>query len=196
MSEHAYRTTKPRHLAVHREAVAGREVFTARLHAAILQLGQGPLRPLQRRIGFGGPIVITGLEHVDDAHVPWGWRIITPKGKPEIVPLPRGAGSAAAQQWLKNNQPSAACDPLYMLKDHGITYQSRIHLGRGAYNTYYPALFEYADALWVWYRDGDPQGDFYGEPGTITWDRVSLGEMSFAYATAYEAATARIKETV
>lgn len=197
MVDHTYRTTDPAALAAYRAAVAARDEFTTRLLSDITILGAGKLRPLSREVGFGGPVEICGLQYQDDAHVPWGWRVVSPNGNHRLEPKPSGAGSAAAKRWLAEHQPGPACDPRYVLKTHGITYQSRIHTSGGGFRTYTPAVFEYDDALWVWYRDGDPDADFPGEPCQITWEQVPLADMQKTYAAAYEAATTgRVKETV
>lgn len=196
MPEHTYRTTDPAILAAHRAAVAARDEFTTRLNVDIAALDAGPLRPLSRHAGFGGPVEIAGLEFVDSAHVPWGWRVVNRNGTEQIEPKTSGAGSADAKRWLAEHQPGAACDPHFVLKDHGIAYQGRVHFSGGRYNTYYPSLFEHDGALWLWYQHGTPEGDFPREECEITWDRVPLADMHTAYATAYTAATTRIKETV
>ena len=195
MCDHTYRTTDEAALVAYRAAVAARDAYTTQLHTAITGLGAGNLRPLYRTTAFGGPVALTGFEYSDAAHVPWGWRIVNYKGKFRIEPKNGGAGAAAAKRWLDERQPGPACDPRYMLKAHGITYQSRVHFTSGEFNTYYPTLFEYDDALWIWYRDGAPDADFPKEPCTVTWEREPLAKMQAAYAATYEANTDRTKET-
>lgn len=196
MFEHCYRTTDPAALAAHRAAVAALAEFTAWLYTEIATLNAGDLKPLSRNGAFGGPVELAGLEYVDASHVPWGWRVLNHKGKYRIEPKSVGAGSAAAKKWLEEHQPGPDRDPRYVLKNHGIAYQSRVHFTGGGFETYTPALFEHDAALWIWYRDGAPDGDFPRDPCQITWDRVPLADMQTAYAAAYEAATDRAKESV
>lgn len=195
MSDHAYRTDDLAVLAAHRAAVAARTAFTATLAADILDLGAGPLRPLQARHS-GGPVTIAGFQFAGSANVPWGWRVVSRSGQERIEPKVSGSGSSAAKRWLAEHQPGEACDPHFVLKPHGIAYQSRVHFTGGRYNVYFPSLFEYDDALWLWYQDGVPEGDFPREASEITWARVPITDMHTAYAAAHEAVTARIKETV
>jgi hypothetical protein len=194
--DHTYRTTEAAALAAYRAAVAARDEFTAKLHVAIAALGAGKLRPLYCTTAFGGPIALKGLEYLYAGHVPWGWRVVNCRGTYQIEPKSSGAGAAAAKRWLAEHQPSPDCDPRYMLKGHGITYQSRVHFTGGRFNTYFPSLFEYDGALWIWYRDGAPDADFPKEPCEITWERVPVEEMQTAYAATHKANTNSPKEKV
>lgn len=183
--QYTYRTDGPAALAAYRTAVAARAVFTAQLHVDAAAIGGNNGARCGVR-GFGGPEYIPGLEPDGSGTIPAGWRIVRDRLEPAL----RGPGSAAARRWLKEHQPTPGLDRRYVLKGHGLAYQSRVSVGGDGYKSYLPDLFEHDGQLWACYR-GEPDGDFPGEPARLTWPACTLAEFHTAQAAAEQDLAAR-----
>lgn len=179
---YAYRTSDPAALAAYRTAVEARKQFGARLRADAAAIGHN-LGVLSAHRGFGGPEEIVGLEPDQTGKTPDGWRIVRGRLEPAL----RGKGSAAARRWLEDHQPPPDVDRRWVLKKHGLAYQSRIPAAGGTYKGYVPVLFEHDGYLWACYK-GRPDGDFPGESSGLTWPACPLDEYETARIGAEHAA--------
>lgn len=166
---HAYATDGPEAIAAYRAARAARTEFSSRLLAAAAALG-GNIGPVSGPQGFGGPEVIYGLMPDGSGTTPAGWRIVS-RGTSKRLEPATGAAGKNAVRWLAAFQPPPEVDPLYVLKAHGLAYQSRTRRAGGGHNTHSPIVFEHRGKLWAGYL-GQPDGDFPGEPSGLTWDEV------------------------
>jgi hypothetical protein len=169
-TKYAYRTFDPAALAAYRTAVAARREYTVRIRAAAAALG-GNVGALAGNTSFGGPEKIFGLSPDGSGTVPAGWCIV----RRQLEPAKRGPGSAAARRWLEQHQPPPGVDILFVLKDHGLAYQSRVYIGGGSYQVHHPIIIERDDTLFACYL-GKPDGDFPEEPAGMTWDELPTAE--------------------
>lgn len=166
----AYRTTDPAAINAYRTAVIARAGFTARLRAATAAIGANT-GAVSTYTAFGGPEKIVGLDPDNSGVIPVGWRVV----RGDLVPARSGPGAAAARRWLKEHQPAATLDPRYVLKSHGLAYQSRVPTGGGTYDVHLPIVDEHNGVLWACYQ-GEPDGDFPGEDPGLTWEPRPLEE--------------------
>lgn len=173
---YVYRTDNPEALAAYRTAVAARAEFGHRLRADAAALGRNN-GALVGDTAFGGPEKVVGLDPDTSGAIPAGWRIV--RGR--LEPAKRGQGAADARRWLDEHQPGADRDPRYVLKAHGLPYQSRVYLGGGSFHAHLPVLFEHDGQLWACYK-GKPDGDFPGDPSGLTWPACPLGDYYAAKA--------------
>jgi hypothetical protein len=179
-----YSTSDPKALAAYRAAVIARDAFLDQLRSDAAELGgnDGPVIVFET----GGPMRLAGLRPAGEGMSQgWAWRLI--RGR--LEPARFGPGVAAAQRWLDEHQVPGDCDPRYVLKAHGLAYQTRVG-PLSKYQIHVPVLFEHDDRLWVRYV-GQPKGDdvLSDEVFSITWEPV-MPSVFLAAKEACEASTA------
>ncbi len=168
--KYAYCTDDPAALDAYRQASARRHEFTMRLRPAAAAIG-GNLGPVSAPGGFGGPEEILGLMPDGSGQIPAGWRL---RARPQRLEPATGRAGNPARKWLSDFKPPPDVDPTYMLKTHGLAYQSRIWKG-ATYTAHHPLVFEHDGLLWACYL-GQPEGDDWHEPHNITWPAVDVDD--------------------